>query len=79
MALILGRRWRLLAVLTNGSRDALWFLRLDPKRPGTHFVHWKPCIGELCLTLSHGTALGLLVSNTLLERRNETVVTNPRL
>lgn len=52
MPLLLGCGQRLLAGLTNGSRDAVWLLRLDPRRSDTQFVHRKPCIGELCLTLN---------------------------
>lgn len=37
--LLLGCGQRLLAGLINGSRDAVWLLRLDPGRSGTHFVH----------------------------------------
>lgn len=49
-----------LAGLTNDSRDAVWLLRLDPRRSDTQFVHRKPCIGELCLMLNSALPQGCL-------------------
>lgn len=80
MPLLLGCGQRLLAGLTNGSRDAVWLLRLDPRRSGTQFVHRKPCIGELCLTLNSALPGGCLFQGSC--QRGETeepVVPDPRL
>lgn len=80
MPLLLGWGQRLLAGLTNGSRDAVWLLRLDPRRSGTHFVHRKLWIGELCLTLNCSTCPRLLVSRKLPGgETEELVVPDPRL